>query len=282
MSSSPVFLNPEDDKEMEAAWKQARQSFRFFWRELAWEYRRIIPGLDVACVKVAFRDPPGQTPSDAPSVEHMWINDVQFDGDLVTGTLINSPNWLKSVAEGDAIAVKPSQVSDWMYAIHSIAYGGHTVNLMRRRMKSGERKEHDSAWGLDFGDPEMLRLVPPDYIGQPALKTGFIQRIFGSKQVTQTVAEVGKHEHPMSENMGSSFDQSLTEDPSLVTFADDRGFTFLHQLSLAGSQKGVAVMLRHGADPNAVANNTMTPLRLAKSLGWKRVVNELEAAGATG
>ncbi|QDT07098.1 hypothetical protein K227x_55230 [Rubripirellula lacrimiformis] len=275
----PIFLNPDDDAEMEAAWKRARQTFRYFWRELAWEYRRIIPGLDMACVKVMFRDPPEIDHGDDPSVEHMWISDVQFDGQHVTGTLINSPGWLQSVSEGDDVKVKPGQVSDWMYAIANQVYGGYTVQLLRSRMGGKERKQHDAAWGLDFGDPTMVRLVPPDSIGAAPVKSGMLSRFFPAKQIPQTVSEVSKFEHPMSENMGDSLAGSLKEDPSFLTATDDRGFTFLHQLALAGSAKGVAVMLKHGADPNAVAGNGMTAMRLAKSLGWKKVMALLESAG---
>ncbi len=54
-SESPIFPAPSDDPEMQQASSKARQTFRFFWRELAWERRRIIPGLELAAVKECFR-----------------------------------------------------------------------------------------------------------------------------------------------------------------------------------------------------------------------------------
>jgi uncharacterized protein YegJ (DUF2314 family) len=101
-ADSPVFLTPGEDPAMDQAVKRARQSFRFFWRECAWERRRIVPGLDLAVVKVAFEDPPGTPKTDPqqPAVEQMWISDIDFDGQFVYGTLINSPSWLTSVKEG--------------------------------------------------------------------------------------------------------------------------------------------------------------------------------------
>ena len=83
----------------------------------------------------------------------------------------------------------------------------------------------------------------------------------------------------MSVNMRDSFEQTLTENPDFVHEADDRGYNFLHQLSLAGSLDGVDVCLKHGADPKKPAPNGMTPLALAKSLGWKRVMARLQEAG---
>ena len=162
-SESPVYASPGDDSEMEQAAARARQTFRFFWREMAWERRRIIPGLELAAVKGSFADPPevrAQNPEGL-EVEHMWLIDVDFDGRRIRGTLINSPLSLKTFQE-----------------------------------------------------------------------------------------------------------------------ADDRGFTFLHQLALAGSWDGVDVCLKHGADPKQAAPNGMTPYTLAKSLGWKKVMARLEEAGA--
>ena len=81
-------------------------------------------------------------------------------------------------------------------------------------------------------------------------------------------------------NMREKLEQTLTENPTLVHETDDRGYSFLHQLSLAGSLDGVDVCLKHGADPKQAAPNGMTPLALAKSLGWKKVKARLEQAGA--
>jgi uncharacterized protein YegJ (DUF2314 family) len=127
-----VYFARDDDPEMQRAIEQARTTFRYFWREMAWEQRRIVPGLDLACVKVPFSDPPEmQHQADDPEVEQMWLSDIDFDGQAITGTLINSPNWLKSIKEGDQSQVPIHGISDWMYAIEGRVYGAYTVNLMR-------------------------------------------------------------------------------------------------------------------------------------------------------
>jgi uncharacterized protein YegJ (DUF2314 family) len=51
-----------------------------------------------------------------------------------------------------------SHLEDWMMTVDGQAYGGFTVNLMRAGMNSQERKQHDEAWGLDFGDPAAVRV----------------------------------------------------------------------------------------------------------------------------
>ena len=243
---------------------RARQTLRFFWRELAWEYRRIVLALGVACVKVAFSDPPEvQTTKETPSFEQMWISDIEFDGQHVFGTLINKPNWLTIVHEGDGVKIRPTQVNDWMYSINDKVYGGYTVNLMRSRMGRKERAQHDSAWGLDFGDPDDIPIVPTEYVNEKAKSGGFFSRFNKDSTPTPTVAEVGAKEHPMAMNMKSSFENFLKEDPTAVKTTDDRGFTMLHQLALAGATGCVELLLKHGADVNARAKNGSTPLQLA-------------------
>ncbi|WP_197527241.1 DUF2314 domain-containing protein [Pirellulimonas nuda] len=275
---SPVFSLPADDPEMQLAAAKARETFRYFWRELAWEGRRIVPGLELAAVKATFTDPPevrARNP-DGLSAEHMWLLDVRFDGRTLQGTLINSPQSLTSVSEGDRVTIAGRQICDWMYVASGSVYGGFTVDLMRSRMDSGERKQHDRAWGFDFGDPGVVLLVPPEYIAQaPAKAKGFLSRFGPSKQAPQDYAAVAAAEHPMSVNMRESLDQALGESPEMLGEPDDEGFPLLHQLALAGSWDGVDVCLKHGADHNAQAANGLTPLQLAKSLGWKRVAERL-------
>lgn len=280
--SSSVYPSPSDDPEMIKASEKARQTFRFFWREMAWEYRRIVPGLELAAVKAAFSDPPeirAQNP-DTLEVEQMWLMNVDFDGRQLTGTLINSPMTLKTVQEGDQISIPGKRITDWMYVVNGHVCGGFTIDLMRSRMSSGERRQHDAAWGFDFGDVGIVDLVPPSYIGKEPPKKGFFSSLFGGKAEPQDYAVVAANEHPMSANMRSSFEETLEKDPDMLSRTDDaHGFTFLHQLALAGSYDGVDVCLNQGADPKKPANNGLTPYQLAKSLGWKKVMQRIEAAG---
>lgn len=262
--SERVFMFDNDDPEMQRAYENARATFRYFWRELSWERRRIIPALDLACVKAPFTDGQDVPPdSDAPSVEHMWMSDIDFDGRSVTGVLLNSPNWLKTVKEGDSARFELDEISDWMYVIGGEVFGAYTVNLMRSRMQEKERQDHDAAWGLNFGDPTAVRVVPEPNQGEGILK------------LWHNNPQADPDEHPMSENMASAFREQLEEDSSLASVTDERGWTFLHQEALAGNYATVKVLLEAGADPHAVTNNGMTPLQLARSLGWEKVVTLL-------
>jgi uncharacterized protein YegJ (DUF2314 family) len=112
---SQVFLAADDDAEMQPAYEQARGSFRYLWREIAWDQRRIAPVLVMAAIKAALTDDAsGPGNGDAPELEHMWLSDVDVDREFVTGVLGNEPNWLTSVKAGDAIRVPLDRISNWM------------------------------------------------------------------------------------------------------------------------------------------------------------------------
>jgi uncharacterized protein len=266
---SKVFMFDNDDPAMQAVYEKARATFRYFWREVAWERRRIVPGLDLACVKAPFSDGERHVSAGNPEVEHIWLDEVDFDGRFVSGVLLNAPNWLKTVKAGDSARIPLGEINDWMYAISGEVYGAFTVNLIRAQMGRRERKEHDEAWGLNFGDPHTIRIVP-----EPKQSGGLLKSLFGGRGN----GEIG--EHPMSEVMAPSLKERLEQDPSMLHGKDERGFTLLHQQALAGSSATVKILLECGADPNARTVHGMTPLQLARSLGWERVVSLLLNKGA--
>src|SRR5713226_5723933 len=112
---SKVFMFDNSDPEMQRAYENARAAFRYFWREVAWERRRIVPALDLACVKAPFSDGERGTHAQGnPAVEQMWLGEVDFDGQCVSGVLLNAPNWLKTVKAGDSARIPLDQISDWM------------------------------------------------------------------------------------------------------------------------------------------------------------------------
>jgi uncharacterized protein YegJ (DUF2314 family) len=259
---SKVYIFDGDDPEMQGASEKARATFRYFWREVAWERKRIVPALDLAAVKAPFSDGEfAEQTEGEPHIEQMWLDEVDFDGRFVSGKLLNAPNRLKTVKVGDSVRIPLAEISDWMYVISGEVYGAYTVNLIRSRMDQRERKQHDNAWGLNFGDPERIRVVPPK-------KSWFGRR---NEEI---------QEHPMSENMAPGLKDEVAKYPSLLQWKDERGWTLLHHDALAGSFPSVTVLLDCGADPNAQTDDGLTPIELAQSLGWDKVVGVLQSKGA--
>lgn len=269
-----VILISGDDPEIYQANLEAQKTFKYFWREMHWEKRRIIPGLSMAAVKFPFSDgDAAPADSNEPAVEHMWVMDVDFDGTTITGTLNNAPRWLKTVHEGDSVALPIGLLEDWMYVVGDRVYGGHTVSVTRKRMSPRELKEHDSAWGLDFGLPGSVRLV---YFGKEAPKQeekkGLLGKLLGKKDSPPVIEEeTPDAEHPASLAVVPAMKQALEKDPKQIHQADDRGWTLLHYESLGGSAATVELLLKMGADPLAKGNHGETPIDLARCLGWARV-----------
>ena len=267
MVNKEIFLADGDNPKMIEAFKNAQKTFKYFWRELSWEYRRIVPGLTVACVKIAFT----QDVDNGQIVEHMWINNVQFDGNNVKGVLVNSPNELTNIANGDFVNVPLDQVSDWLFATYGnqkpktglaklfsstpkpVTYGGFTIQVMRSEMTNQARKEHDNAWGLDFGDFNEILLVNEQ------------------KEKPENLIE-----HPMSKNMREKLIEFLKEYPNEINNRDEEGLTLLHKETIAGNLTSIEVLLDNGADKSIKTNQGETALDFAKKMNWEHIIPVLE------
>jgi uncharacterized protein YegJ (DUF2314 family) len=242
-----IFFASGESPKMIEAFKKAQDTFKFFWRELYWEYRRIIPALDLACVKVVFtQHVPG---SEEPIVEHMWVNEVDFDGQNVSGNLINDPNEITDVNNGDHVKVSLSRISDWLFATEGKTYGGFTIQAMRSEMSKKELKEHDNAWGLDFGNFNEI----------------FVVRDQNEKPENLI-------EHPMSKNMRESLIDFLKQNPNELISKDDFGHTFLHRETIAGNRTSIEVLKEAGVDITQKTGDGKTALDLARQLNWEHII----------
>jgi uncharacterized protein len=153
---TPTLPFHEADVPMARAYEEAQKTFRYFWRELSWDMRRIVPALENAVIKLPFSDDPDSR--DASDYEFMWVSDVNFDGAHLTGTLLNQPRFLQTWTEDDPVEMPFGHLLDWMFAVQGKAFGGYTTSLVRARMSDGERRSYDDAWGLDFGKPGEMRI----------------------------------------------------------------------------------------------------------------------------
>lgn len=236
----------QQDELMKQASQNAQNNFKYFWRELYWEYRRIVPGHDFAMVKIPFEQIlDGQS---EPIVEHMWINKIDFDGETITGALVNDPNQLTNIKNGDLVKRKITEIGDWMISIQGKTYGGFTIQVIRSGMSDNERQSHDNAWGLDFGDYNETLLV------------------YEQKEKPENLIE-----HPMSKNMADKMREFLKENPNELTTVDGNGLTLLHKEAIAGNKTSIEILLELGVDKTVKSSNDKTALDYAESMNWEHI-----------
>lgn len=114
---------------MNSAIKKAQETFPEFVKELEMESRRVVPALDAAIVKAFFFEP--TTPEKG---EHMFVNHVRVEGDLVHGILSSTPHSVAGLREGEEVSFPISRVSDWFVVIEGRGKGGHTLDVIAKRM----------------------------------------------------------------------------------------------------------------------------------------------------
>lgn len=139
-----------------------------------------------------------------------------------------------------------------MFAIEGKTYGGFSVQAMRKAMSQSERAEHDEAWGLNFGDPDVVLVA------------------YEQQEHPQNLTE-----HPMSVNTKKNFEEFLRGYPDEIARADDEGYTMLHYEAIAGNLTRLELLLAKGADKNAKNIHGKTALDYARALGWDHVAEAL-------
>jgi uncharacterized protein YegJ (DUF2314 family) len=252
--AQPVYYRKADDA-FEAARQQARDTFGYFWRELYFERHRIVHALAGAFVKAAF----AQQINGEDVVEHMWLRDPWFDGDTITADLINQPDNLTNVRQGDRVTVPFGQVSDWLIMMQGHTLGGFTIQLMRRDMNPQERFEHDKAWGIDFGDPDQIQVV------------------YEQAEHPENLVE-----HPMCVNTAKIYREQMVRQMTNLEETADDGLTELLCQALAGNLPYVQALVEAGANLAARSRSGKTALGLARQLHWPHVAAYLESVGAPG
>lgn len=244
----PVYFAKPDEK-MQEATANAISTFKYFWRELYWEHRRIIGAHGFAMLKVPFTQ---QNANQEVIVEHMWINNIYFDGDEITGELINDPHNLTNVAKGAKVKRSVDEITDWMISMSGKTYGGFTIQAMRSAMSSQERESHDKAWGLDFGDPDDILLV------------------YKQKENPENLSD-----HPMDKNMAPKVREHFEQNPGDINNKDANGLTMLHLDAIAGNRSNIEILLEHGADKSLKSKSGKTAVEYAQTMGWDHILELL-------
>jgi len=85
---------------------------------------------------------------DATEGEHMWINEVTWDGKKFSGVVNNDAVKTKAVALGDHVTVTPEELSDWMYIDHGNLVGGYTLRVLHFESSPEEQAKFTEETGI--------------------------------------------------------------------------------------------------------------------------------------
>jgi uncharacterized protein YegJ (DUF2314 family) len=125
------------NEKMNAAIQQARSSIKDFLDALASPKR----GQGGFAVKKAFLVRGEQS-------EHIWLNEISFDGKQLHGKVNNEPVDVKNLKVGDPATVSPSEVSDWMFVQDGKLVGGYTIRALFDMSSPAGRRKFEKETGL--------------------------------------------------------------------------------------------------------------------------------------
>jgi len=119
------------DPEMNAAIQQARKTIQTFLQQL------LAPKPNQTHFSVKKPFPVGKDGEN----EHIWIDDLRYDGKRLHGRISNTPVDMRSLKPGAPVSLLPSEISDWM-----ILEDGAIVGGFSRLMEKNGIPREDSVW----------------------------------------------------------------------------------------------------------------------------------------
>jgi uncharacterized protein YegJ (DUF2314 family) len=122
----PTISVSADDREMNLAISQARESLPRFWEVFEAQDR----GESDFALKVRIEDPNG--------VEHFWVTDLRREAGKIYGFVGNEANTVRRVKLGDEIEVPPDDITDWLYMRDGKMVGNFTVRPLFKEMRPEE------------------------------------------------------------------------------------------------------------------------------------------------
>ncbi len=167
MNNSSTCRIFDEDPEMYAAIRNAQGSFTAFAAELADDRSRVVPMIDVAVVKAMFSDSHRSA-----TIEHMWVEDLEIHGGMISGTLVDDPTKLRGISSGQRVTFPSECVSDWVLVTECGARGGFTLPIILKRLSRDERdstaNQAPYSWFLSeqererLADAERAKHIPQD------------------------------------------------------------------------------------------------------------------------
>ena len=127
---APMAYVDSGDAEVNAAIVQARRYLPQFWAK----FDQQPAGVDFYTVKVAF-------PTSGGGAEHIWVDVISHQGDVIVGKIDNDPEYRKDLKIGQIVDVKAADISDWSYRRDGKLFGHFTTRVLLKHVSPAEAEE---------------------------------------------------------------------------------------------------------------------------------------------
>ncbi|CAN5740290.1 DUF2314 domain-containing protein [soil metagenome] len=71
-------------------------------------------------------------------VEYFWLNNIDLQDGIFTGTIDNTPQFVHNVKLGQKVTVKKSEIADWLYTRNGKMYGNYTLRVLLKKLPADE------------------------------------------------------------------------------------------------------------------------------------------------
>ena len=118
------------DPEMIEATTQARNTLPKFWSLKDSDNSE----LSAFSLKVGL-------PTHDNSLEHIWVDSLEKNGNQITGILINDPVDIPNLNFGDKVTFTSEDITDWQYMKAGKMYGHYTTRVMMKTLPASDVRQ---------------------------------------------------------------------------------------------------------------------------------------------
>ena len=136
----PIVSVDGDDKEMLAAFREAKNSQDYFLHHL----KNPGEGEDSFAIKYKVVD--------NGEVEYFWLIDLKVKRGIIIGTLNNVPNTVKNVKMGQKIAIDLNLIADWLYFRDGRMFGNFTLKPLMKKLPKDKAQQMKNI----MADPQLV------------------------------------------------------------------------------------------------------------------------------
>jgi uncharacterized protein YegJ (DUF2314 family) len=140
-----VYRIASEDEDMNAAIEQAQATLDTFVEFL----NSPKPGQTHFSIKAKFA-----TTDEPASFEHIWLYDVEYDGEQFSGRIGNQPLDATYLNLDEKVKVPREDVSDWMIIEDGVLLGGYTLRVLVDRMSAEEKETFLESIDFEIPDEE--------------------------------------------------------------------------------------------------------------------------------